>query len=121
MESGIGLILIFLVILFVVLGIIAFPIKLAAAAMGAQNTGTGSCLLALIIAGFLHSVGLAVPCAGSIVAFILSTLGFAWILGTNFWRAIGIQVLSIIFASILILILTAVFGVSITDVLSNFR
>ncbi len=118
MEGGTVAILAIIAI-FVGLYIIALPVKIAAAMMGAQRTGMFSCLVALIIASILHGLGLTVPVVGTIVAFFLSALGFAIILGTDFFRGIGIAILHIIFSAILVLILVAVFGVSLGPILSS--
>ncbi len=96
----------------VVLYITALPVKIAASAMGAKRTGMFSCLFALVVANFLHGVGLSAPVAGTIVALLLSGVGFTWILGTTFWRGVGIAILHGIITAILVAISVALFGVS---------
>jgi hypothetical protein len=98
--------------IFVALYITALPVKIAASAMGAKRTGMFSCLLALVVASFLHGVGLSAHVAGSLVALLLSAVGFAWILGTTFWRGVGIAILYSIIAAILAGIAVALFGVT---------
>jgi len=98
--------------------IIALPVKMAAAAMGAKRTGVLWCLLALIGSSILHAIGLAIPCIGSIAAFLLSAVAFAAILGTGFLKGIGIEILVVVFSTILVLILTLVLGVSLAELLS---
>lgn len=92
--------------------IIALPVKLAAAAMGAKRTGFVWCLVALVVSSIMHSIGLAVPVIGTIVAFLLSCFGFSLILKTSFVRGIGIAILHMIFAAIIIAVLSVVFGLS---------
>lgn len=113
--------LIFLVLAAIIVGlyIVALPVKMAAAAMGADRTDTFSSLIALIVASVLHAIGLAVPVAGTIVAFLLSALAFAVVLGTGFFRGIGIAILHIVFTVILVFILTTVFGVSLAGIFSS--
>lgn len=112
---------IFLAILGILVGLylIALPVKLAAAVMGAERTGTFSCLFALIIASVLHGFGLTVPVIGTIIAFFLSALGFAVVLGTDFFRGIGIAVLHIVFSAVLVIILLTLFGASLEPILSS--
>jgi hypothetical protein len=89
---------------------------MAAKAMGAKRKSTLWCYLALIGSAILYSIGTTVPVIGQIVAFLLSSLGFAAILGTNFIRGIGIHVLtvifSIIFFGLIFVLLVFVFGVN---------
>ncbi len=101
-------ILVFIAMLF----IIALPLKMAAAALGAKRTGFVRCLIALIVASIMHSIGLGVPVIGTIVAFLLSCLVFSIILKTTFVRGIGISILHMIFSAIIIAVLTVVFGIS---------
>ena len=93
------------------LWLIALPVKMAAAAMGAERTGVFWCLLALIGSGIMHGLGTLVPCIGSIVAFLLSAVAFAAILGTGFLRGIAIEILVVIFSAILGVVVMLVLGV----------
>lgn len=106
-----------IVALLVGLYIVALPVKLAAAAMGAKRTGMFWCLFSLIGASILHALGVTVPCIGSIVAFFLSSLAFSIFLGTGFLGGIGIHILSIIFSAILVFIGTLIFGVSLAELI----
>ena len=92
--------------------LIALPVKMAAAAVGADRTGVFWCLLSLVVASALHGVGLAVPVFGSIVAFLLASAGFAVILGTGFLRGMVIAVLHAVFGFLLAFALLALFGLS---------
>lgn len=109
----------FLLIIAALIGlyIIALPVKFAGAAMGAQRTGVVWCLLALTGSSIMHALGLAVPCIGSIVAFVLSAIAFAVIMGTDILRGIGIEILVIIFSAILLGCVSLGFGVSLTGLL----
>ena len=100
-----------IVIIMVGIVVIALPVKLAAAAMGAKRTGFGWCFLALIGASILHSIGLLMPVFGTIIAFLLAAAGFAWFLGTSFLRGIGIAILHVIFAFLISMLISAVLGV----------
>ncbi len=101
-----------IVVLIVGLFIIALPVKMAAASMGAKRTGFVWCLISLVVASILHSIGMVVPVVGTIVAVLLSCLGFSLILQTTFLRGIGIAILHFIFSVIIVVVLTVVFGFS---------
>lgn len=92
--------------------LIVLPLQWAARVMAARRTGFGWCFLALIGATILHSLGLMAPVAGTIVAFLLSALGFASLLGTDYLRGIGIALLYLIFSVGLVFVLSALFGIS---------
>ncbi len=104
-------------LLLLVVGIIliALPVKLAAGAMHARRTGFLWCLLALAGSYVLHGIGLSVPVIGTVVAFFLSALAFTIILGTDYLRGIGIEILAIVFSAVLVAIVVLValvFGIS---------
>ena len=101
-------------VIFGIVFLLVLPLKLAAAAMGAERTGTGWCFLALLCASWVQALGLSFPVYGSLVAFMLAAAVFAGILRTTFLRGIGIAVLHVIFAVILVVIGAALFGVSLT-------
>ena len=105
---------IFIAIIVVLVGLflITLPVKLAASSMGAKRTGTFWCLIALIAASVMHALGLTVPVVGTIIAFLLSSVAFAVILGTGILRGMGIAVLHVIFSAILVVIVVAILGVS---------
>jgi hypothetical protein len=119
--EAIGSIGVLIIIVLVALAIVAFPTRLAAAALGAKHTGTFASLVALFVAGVLHSIGLAIPCIGSIAAFLLASLGFAWVLGTSFWRGAVIQVLSAVITVVLVVIMAAIFGVSLSAIIPGLH
>ena len=103
----------------IILSIITLPVKLAADMLGAKRTGVLWCLLALIGSSILHGLGLVVPVIGSIIAFLLSSLAFAVILGTGFLKGIGIHILSIIIAGLIGGCIFLVFGSSLTGLISQ--
>lgn len=111
---------VFLVVIgLLALWVIALPVKLAAAAMGAERTDMFWCLVALAGSSIMHAIGLAVPCVGSVIAFLLSGVAFAAILGTGFLRGIGIQILVVIFSAILVGCLSIVLGFSLVDFMNT--
>lgn len=97
-------------VVFVALLVFVKPVQWAAAMMGAERTGFLRCLLSLIAASILQTLGLTVPVYGNLVAFLLASAGFSAILSTTFLRGIGIAVLHAILAAILFFVLTLVFG-----------
>ena len=101
-----------IVVVVVALFLIVLPVQLAAKTMGAKRTGFFWCLIALIAASVLHTVGLVVPIIGTIVAFFLSALGFSVVLETDFLKGIGIAILHIVFGIIIGVVLTVFFGAS---------
>ncbi len=111
MHQASGGILILLLAAAVVIITLLIPLKLAAAAMGAERTGLIACLLALVGASLVHGIGLSVPVYGTVVAFLLSALAFAAILGTGFIRGIGIAVLFMIFSGIITYVLSLILGI----------
>lgn len=97
--------LVFLLAALVGVILIALPVKMAAVAMHARRTGFLWCLLALAGSYVLHGVGLGLPVIGTVAAFFLSALAFAAILGTDYLRGIGIELLVIVFSAILVALL----------------
>ena len=114
-------IVIAIIVVLVGLYLIALPVKLAASAMGAKRTSTFWCLIALVAASIMHAIGLTLPIIGTIIAFLLSSVAFAVILGTGFLRGMGIAVLQLILSVILLVIVVAILGVSLGSVLSFSR
>lgn len=94
--------------------VLVWPVQWAAKAMGADRTGFGWCLLALIGSTILQAFGTAVPVAGNIVALLLAALAFAGILQTTYLRGIGIALLHLIFTVVLIVLITMLLGVGMT-------
>jgi hypothetical protein len=115
MMEGVLIIIVGLIGLY----LIALPVKMAAAAMNAKRTGTIWCLLALVGATILHGIGLSIPVLGTIIAFLLSALVFAGVLGTGFFGGIGIAILQIIFSALLAGVIVVLFGISLTALFSG--
>ncbi len=90
--------------------LVLLPLKLAAAAVSAKRTGFGWCFLALLLATFMHSLGLSLPVFGSIAAFIFSAMSFSLILGTGFLGGIGIAILHLVFSALLLFV-ASLFGI----------
>ena len=109
-----------IIILFciLVLCLVIWPVQWAARMMGARHTGFGRCFMALVAVTILHGLGLLVPYAGSLVAFLLSAAGFAAILGTGYLRGIGIAVLYIIFSAIILVVLSLICGISLLGLMA---
>ncbi|MEM1262930.1 MAG: hypothetical protein AAGH76_11085 [Pseudomonadota bacterium] len=93
--------------------IIALPVMLAARMFGAANTGFGSALLAVFLA-FLVSVVIDAFLGDGLIGFFVSgaigALIYANILGTTFWRGLGISVVSTIILIGALIVLAGVFG-----------
>ena len=86
-----------IVVTFMVL-ILILPVKLAAEWLGASNTGTLSCLIALILASAIQKgFALLLPSVdenlGMLIAIPLSGLAYMLVLGTTFLRGMAIAVL----------------------------
>jgi len=109
---------IFIILFFVlVLCLVVWPVQWAAGMMNVRNRGFGRCLMALLAATLLHSLGLLAPVAGTLAAFLLSAAGFAAILGTSYLRGIGIAVLHVIFSGIILVALSLIFGISLVGLM----
>lgn len=106
----IGSIIVLIVVLIISIFILVFPLHLAAKAMNAERNGAGWCLLGLFGASFMQLLGTAVPVFGNIVAFLLSSVAFAGILGTTFLRGMGIAILHVMFSALLILVAVILFA-----------
>ena len=102
-----------------ILCLVIWPVQWSARMMNAQHTGFGRCFMALIAATILQGLGLLVPYAGSLVAFLLSAAGFAAILGTSYLRGIGIAVLYIIFSALILVVLSLIFGISLLGLMAG--
>jgi len=87
-----------------------WPVQIAARMVGARHAGLLRCLAALIVANVLHGIGLAVPVLGSLVAFFLSAVGFAVLLGTGYLRALVIAVLQAVITFVIAVAIVFFFG-----------
>ncbi len=98
------------VIVLVAVALIIWPVQIAAKLVGARHSGLLRCLLALIVSNVLHGIGLTVPVAGSLVAFLLSAVAFAVLLGTGFLRAIVLAVLQMVLFFVVAAAIAVFFG-----------
>lgn len=85
----------FLITLIIILVILVLPLKMAAAMMGARNTGVFACLFALLLAIIIqHFVGGLIPGVteewGLLLTIPLAAVAYMLILGTGFLKAIVI-------------------------------
>jgi hypothetical protein len=109
-ENGLMVLLILLVLVIIGFVLMVLPLKMAAKAVGAENTGMFACFLALIVASILQAIGSLVPVFGNLVAFLLGAAGFAGILKTSFVRGIAMAVLHMLFSILIVVLIVAVMG-----------
>jgi hypothetical protein len=110
-------VVIILVFLGASLFLLIWPLQWAARTVKTERQGMGWCLLALVGAHLLNALGLALPVYGSLIAFLLSALAFAGILGTTFLRGIGVALLYTLFSVLLLWFLLGVAGLSLVVLL----
>jgi len=87
----------FIILLIIVVAILVLPLKMAAAVMGARNTGTFHCLFALLLAVIIqHFVGGLIPGVtqqyGLLITIPLAAIAYMLVLGTGFLKAIVIAI-----------------------------
>lgn len=104
-------------VLIVILVLSVLPIMVGAALVGAERRGVLWCLVAMVVSGILHSLGLTVPGIGTLVAFALAGLGFAWILRTGFVKGIVVHLIQLVFWVVVGTIATIFFGVALLGAL----
>ena len=77
-------------------GILVVPVMLGARLVGAQRTGFGAALVAVVLQSFLvFAVGhLAPNILGVLIGFVLGAVLYAYTLGTTVRRGAGISVVS---------------------------
>ena len=85
----------FLITLIIILAVLVLPLKMAAAMLGARNTGVFSCLFALLLAVIIqHFVGGLIPGVtqewGLLITIPLAAIAYMLVLGTSFLKAIVI-------------------------------
>lgn len=98
------------VIVAVSVALTIWPVRLAAQAVGARTPGWLRCTVALVVANVLHGVGLAAPVLGALVAFLLSAVAFAVLLGTGYGRALVIAVLQMVLTYLIGFAIAVFFG-----------
>ena len=100
------------VILFVILLLSVLPVMVGAAVVGAERRGILWSLVATVVAGVLHGLGLTVPGIGNVVAFVLAGVAFAWVLQTGIIKGLIIHLIQIVFWGVLGALATVLFGVA---------
>ncbi len=83
----------FIILLIVVLAVLVLPLKMAAAMLGARNTGAFYCLFALLLAVIIQRVvGGMIPGVteeyGMLITIPLAAVAYMLVLGTGFLKAI---------------------------------
>lgn len=106
-----------IVVLFVILVLSVLPIMVGAAMVGAKRRSVLWSLLAMIVSGIFHAIGMTVPVIGNIIAFVLAGVGFAWILETTVMRGIIIHLVQLVFWAVLGILATVLFGISLIGML----
>jgi hypothetical protein len=88
----------FLYVIALLIGMTIIPVMVGARVVGAQNTGFGSALFAVILLAAL-SIGIDMFVGNPIVAFLASAAGggflLAGILGTSFLRGIAVSLIAV--------------------------
>lgn len=85
----------FIILLIIIVAVLVLPLKMAAAMMGARNTGAFYCLFALLLAVIIQRiVGSMIPGVteewGLLIAIPLAAIAYMLVLGTGFLKAIVI-------------------------------
>ncbi|KUJ82905.1 hypothetical protein AWR36_010160 [Microbulbifer flavimaris] len=83
----------FIILLIIVVAVLVLPLKMAAAMMGARNTGAFYCLFALLLAVIIQRVvGSMIPGVSEELGFLLSiplaAVAYMLVLGTGFLKGI---------------------------------
>jgi hypothetical protein len=87
----------FIILLIVVVAVLVLPLKMAAALLGARNTGAFYCLFALLLAVTIQRfVGGLIPGVteewGLLLTIPLAAIAYTLVLGTGFLKAILIAI-----------------------------
>ena len=102
-----------LMVLFLIAAITVFPVMIAAKMVGAQKTGFGHALLALllqcVLSGVLHSV-IHRPLLAGLISLLLGPAIYAGVLKTTYLRGLAISFLFVLIAMIFLLLLAPMFG-----------
>lgn len=85
--------------------LILVPVKVAGNYLGAQRTGFGWCFLAVIIASSLMKMGEELMVYGSVLSIFLSAIGFSLVMGTTYFKGLGIAVFQLLAIVICILLI----------------
>ena len=87
----------FLVMLLVLFVVTLVPVMIGARVVGARNTGIGAALLSVLALVVIHVVCdrlIASPLLNFLISAAIGGLIMAQILGTTFWRAIGVAIIA---------------------------
>ena len=92
----------FLISFAVIIAILIIPLKMAASIVSAKRRDVFSCLAAMIVAGVIqltaaHLIPNVSQNLGILLSLPLTAVGYMLILGTTFFKAIGIAILQIVF------------------------
>ncbi|WP_237068447.1 hypothetical protein [Microbulbifer guangxiensis] len=84
-----------IILLIIIVAVLVLPLKMAAAMIGARNTGTFYCLFALLLAVVIQRVaGGMIPGVtqelGFLISIPLAALAYMLVLGTGFLKGIAI-------------------------------
>lgn len=113
--------LVTLIIYLIALFLITLPVRMAADAMGAKRNGFLWSLLAIFGASLMYGFGLSFPVFGTLAAFLLSSAAFAFILGTDFLRGMGIHLLSVLFGLLIGFLVNALFGINLPELVPTLN
>ena len=108
-----------LITLLVILLISVVPILVGAKLVGAGRSDFLWCIAALAVATVLHFFGTMVPVIGTLVAFLLAGVGFAWVLETSFLKGLLIHLVQLIFGAVFGFIASIAFGVAIIGAIGS--
>ncbi|MFC6632415.1 hypothetical protein [Microbulbifer taiwanensis] len=87
----------FIILLIVIVAVLVLPLKMAAAMLGARNTGAFHCLFALLLAVIIQRfVGGLIPGVteeyGMLITIPLAAIAYMLVLGTGFLKAVLIAI-----------------------------
>lgn len=97
--------------------ILIVPIKIAASMVGAQRNGIFSCFFAILLSAIIQAAAAKLipgisERLGVLLSLPLAAIAYAFILGTSFFKGIGIAILQIV-VTIGVLFVLALFFASI--------
>jgi hypothetical protein len=99
------LLLIGAIILVVIVALL--PVKIAASVVGARNRGFGACFLAVIVALLINGIFGHLFRYGFFIGALVTGLAYMWVLGTTYWRGVGIALLQTVITWLIGLLLAA--------------
>ena len=87
----------FLIMLLVLFVVALVPVMIGARVVGARNTGIGAALLSVLALTVIQAVCdrlVGTPLLNFLISAALGGMVMSWILGTTFWRAIGVAIIA---------------------------